>query len=158
MSEFIIFLATKLYVFVVVGALLTFLYVSLQQKRELIKVSIITLPLAFVLSRVVKIFIQSPRPFVDGHMVNLIPHIPDNGFPSDHALLVFTVAAIVYTQHKKIGILLFALGIFVGAGRVFAGVHHTLDIVGSFVIAVAATCIAVWMLGRFAVSFPYRRR
>jgi len=92
--------------------------------------------------------IYNPRPFMDEHAGQLIAHAPDNGFPSDHALLVFTVAAIVYTQNKFIGSVLIGLGVLVGIGRVVAGVHHTIDVLGSVLIAFAATYIAVLILRR----------
>lgn len=146
MNWLIVFLATKLYAVVVVAGLLVFLWSKPVCRSRLLKVSVLTLPLAFVISRIANFFIENPRPFVDGHMTALIEHAPDNGFPSDHTLLVMTIAAIVYTQNKFAGIALIGLGILVGAGRVLAGVHHTLDIIGSIVIAFAATYLSVLLL------------
>ena len=148
MNWLIVFLATKLYAVVVVAGLLVYLWGTPVVRRGLFRVSLLTLPLAFVTSRIANFFIENPRPFVDGHMTALIEHAPDNGFPSDHTLLVMTVAAIVYTQNKFAGIVLSGLGILVGAGRVLSGVHHTIDIIGSITIAFAATYLSVFILRR----------
>lgn len=151
MDLVIVFFATKLYIVIVVAAVLVFLYSSRQLQRSLFLKALITMPLAFVISRVAKLFVDSPRPFVDGHMVNIIAHTPDNGFPSDHALLVFTVAAIVYTQNKVVGSVLIGLGVLVGVGRIAAGVHHTIDVLGGVLIAFVATYIAVLILRRWQI-------
>ena len=84
-------------------------------------------------------------------MIALIEHTPDNGFPSDHALLAVTVGAIIYTQNQLVGSILIGLGVLVGISRVLSGVHHTLDIMGSIAIALAATYIAVFILRRWLV-------
>lgn len=151
MDWFIVFLATKLHVVIVVAALLVFLYASRKQKIEFTKVSLLTLPIAFIVSRIASRLIENPRPFVDGHMIALIEHTPDNGFPSDHALLAVTVGAIIYTQNQLVGSILIGLGVLVGISRVLSGVHHTLDIMGSIAIALAATYIAVFILRRWLV-------
>ena len=122
--------ATKLLGLVVAADLLTFLYAPTTEKRKLFVTAFFALPIAFVVARLSSLIIYNPRPFVDGHMSALIPHITDNGFPSDHTLLAVTVAAIVYTHHKSVGSVLIALSLMVGVGRVLTGVHHVIDVLG----------------------------
>lgn len=148
MDWLIVFFATKLHAIIVAAALLVFSYAKRSVKLMLFKISLITLPLAFLVSRLLSALIYNPRPFVDGHAEQLIAHMPDNGFPSDHALLVFTIAAIVYSQDKLVGSVLIGLSVLVGIGRVAAGVHHVIDILGSVLIAFAATYVAVRILRR----------
>lgn len=144
MDTIALFLATKLHIVVVVAAVLMFLYVK--QKRVLLQVTVLTLPLAFAVSKIANIFIENPRPFVDGHVSALIQHAPDNGFPSDHTLLAVTLGMILYTQNKLVGGIFVALGMLVGVGRVLVGVHHVADVVGSIVIALVATYCSVFIL------------
>lgn len=148
MDWLIVFLATKLHAVVAVAALLVFLLSTQAGRRDLFKVSLLALPLAFVASRLASLLIERPRPFVDGHMSALIQHAPDNGFPSDHTLLAVTISAIAYTQNKLVGSILIVLGVLVGIGRVLAGVHHSLDVFGSIAIAFSATYLAVFILRR----------
>ena len=149
MDLFVIFLATKLYMFVIAIGAAVYLWSSRLGRARLRNVSILALPLAFVISRIANALFENPRPFVDGHMTALIAHAPDNGFPSDHTLLTVTIGAIVYTHNKLAGLILIGLGILVGTGRVLAGVHHIIDIVGSVVIAFFATYVAVYALRTF---------
>ncbi|MDP3995235.1 MAG: hypothetical protein Q8P78_01305, partial [bacterium] len=56
-------------------------------KRRMIRFGAMVLPLAYVIAFVARSFFYSPRPFVESGIAPLIPHAPDNGFPSDHTLL-----------------------------------------------------------------------
>ncbi len=83
----------------------------------------------------------------------LIVHVANNGFPSEHMLLVVTVALLVYTEHRTFGILLAVIAILVGLARVFANVHHGIDILGSVVIALVSVALAYigvrWLQKRY---------
>lgn len=89
---------------------------------------------SFVLSRIAGRLFDNPRPFVVGHFVPLVPHAPDNGFPSDHTLLAAWLAVVVYRLHRPTGMAFMVGAVLVGLSRVAAGVHHPIDIVGSLVI------------------------
>ncbi len=80
-----------------------------------------------------------PRPFVALHFTPLVPHAPDNGFPSDHTLLVSAVAMIGTLWNRRLGMALWILAILVAIGRVYVGLHHVLDVIASMVFAVIAT-------------------
>ena len=70
------------------------------------------------------------------------------GFPSDHALFAtFLVLAVWYaTRDKRITILLAAMAVLVGIGRVIALVHSPLDVIGGVMIAAIG---AVWYVSPF---------
>ncbi len=106
------------------------------QRKEFIFLSIFVLPISYIISRIGSLLYYNPRPFISEHIIPLIHHVADNGFPSDHALLTGTLAAIVTVFDKRIGILLWILAIIVGGARVLAGIHHTVDIIGSYIIAI----------------------
>ena len=76
-----------------------------------------------------------PRPFVVGHFIPLIPHAPDNGFPSDHVLLVSAIASIGMFWNRRLGVVLWILAIIVAIARVWVGVHHPIDVLGSITIS-----------------------
>jgi undecaprenyl-diphosphatase len=80
-----------------------------------------------------------PRPFVIGHFTPLIPHTPDNGFPSDHTLLVASLAALGCYWNATLGVALWVLAAVVAVARVAVGLHHPIDVIGSIVIAVVVT-------------------
>ncbi len=144
-----IFLATKLHIVVILIALVAIAFASDFQRLRTLVLASIALPLVFLTSRIASLFFENPRPFLEHDFVPLITHAADNGFPSDHALLVFAVASIVFTFNKQVGISLFVLAVLVGVGRVLVGVHHVIDIVGSFIIAAVITYMIVAILQMF---------
>jgi undecaprenyl-diphosphatase len=76
----------------------------------------------------------------------LIPHVADNGFPSDHTLYAMVVAATLFVFKRKTGILVGVLAVLIGLARVSAGVHHPVDIIASVVIAIIATLLSYLVL------------
>lgn len=84
---------------------------------------------------------SSPRPFVVGHFNLLIAHAPDNGFPSDHTLLAAALAATSSYWNWRLGISLWMITLFVALSRIFTGLHHSIDVIGSMIIAIIATTV-----------------
>ena len=99
-----IFLATKLHIVVILIALVAIAFASDFQRLRTLVLASIALPLVFLTSRVASLLFENPRPFLEHDFVPLITHAADNGFPSDHALLVFAVASVVLTFNKQVGI------------------------------------------------------
>ena len=92
---------------------------------------------------------DNPRPFVQGHFTPLLPHAADNGFPSDHTLLAAFLAWASLTKSRKIGAALLVVALLVGLARLQAGVHHAVDIAGSFVLSGLACWLVWWLVQRF---------
>ena len=95
--------------------------------------------LTYLLGLIGNYLYYDPRPFVALHFTPLVPHAPDNGFPSDHTLLVSAVAMIGTLWNRRLGMVLWILAILVAIGRVYVGLHHVLDVIASMVFAVIAT-------------------
>jgi len=114
-------------------------------RYDIIKLALLSFPIAFLVSLVAGALFYDTRPFVVEHIAPLIPHAADNGFPSDHTLLAVVAAATVFVYRRKVGVLLGVLSILIGVSRVMAKLHYPIDIVGSIVIAIAATCFA-WII------------
>lgn len=113
------------------------------------------------------------RPFVVMGKEALALNPNNNAFPSDHALIVFTAAMVVWvaTRNWRLGLALVAGGFAVGAARVIALVHWPVDIAGSFVIAGAMVALwfsvplgkhlrgaSVWAEARLNRLFPWLNR
>ena len=153
MNLIVVLAAKYLYLIVVVAALVVFLLAPKVKKKLLVKIGLIALPLALVLSLLASYFINDPRPFVVEKVAPLIPHTADNGFPSDHTLLAAALAAIIFVYNRKWGIVLGTGALLVGLARVAAKVHHLTDIVGSVVIAALATYVAWWFTKKYLSKF-----
>lgn len=149
MHSAVTFIAT--YTIFLSAALVLWVFLTLPRakKKEFLLVGIISAILALVLAKIGSHLYYDPRPFVVGHFTPYFSHGNDNGFPSDHTLLagVFTFVALRYS--KKFGWALLFLALFIGMARVKAGVHHSIDILGSFVIS----AVAVWITGLVADKF-----
>ncbi len=140
-AEYVFLLSILIYV-------IYFLRADKKIKISLVRLSIISFPLAYLMAKVSSLFINDPRPFVSDHVKPLITHIADNGFPSDHTLLTMAIAAVIFVYNRKLGIILTIIAMTIGIARVLAGIHHLEDIIASAFIAIVATYISVVLLRR----------
>lgn len=146
-----IIFGVKYLIWVLIGLVLVwFLKQSKEKQKQIIIFGITALPIIFLISRLAGMFYYDPRPFVIGHFEPIIPHKPDNGFPSDHALLGSALAVVIFPFSKKISGLAWLLTILVGVSRILGGIHYPIDIVGSIAIAIfAGILIYHVLLSRF---------
>jgi undecaprenyl-diphosphatase len=144
MNVIIILLAKYLYLLVIVIALLLFWNFK-SDRKKIFTLFLISFPLAYLLLILAGQVYYDPRPFVVGHFTPLIAHQPDNGFPSDHMILVSAIAMLFFFYRRRASLWLWFLAIIVGLARVMSGVHHLTDILGSMVIAI----VTVWSVNRY---------
>jgi undecaprenyl-diphosphatase len=157
MHGLIVFSAAYLFLIILVLAGAIFVRAGRQDKLALAYLALVALPLAYLLARLTNQIISSPRPFLTDHVTALVPATLDNGFPSDHTLLAMTVAFLVLSYNRKLGLLLIVLAAIVGAGRVLANVHHPIDVIGSTIIAGIAVLIAGQVAPRLRARVERRR-
>jgi len=133
-----IIFGAKYLIWVLVGlALVWFLRQPKEKKKEMIVFGAVAFPLIYAVAKLIAMFYYNPRPFVVEPLLHpLIPHEPDNGFPSDHTLLGSAISTVIYSFSKKISILSWILTILVGLSRILAGIHHPIDILGSIIISI----------------------
>lgn len=119
------------------------------ERKHLALFALISFPLTYVVAKIGSMLYYDPRPFVVTQVPPLITHLADNGFPSDHALILGAFAALFLFFNKKVSLVLWAIAFAVSLARVLAGVHHVIDVVASMVIALAVTslvyvCFKLW--------------
>ena len=136
MNNFFIFSAKYLFALPVIILGWYFLRSSEHSKKNMTVFALSALAVTYLTSLVCGHFYFDPRPFVVGHFIPLIPHAPDNGFPSDHALLTSALAMVGIFWNKKLGIILWILALIISVARVYVGVHHPVDVIGSMVISI----------------------
>lgn len=158
MDSVIIAAAKYLIYAMVVGFALVWLLAERRRgKVELALAAVIGLVVVLVLIKIAAASYFDVRPFVpvadggDG-VTSLIPHAPDNGFPSDHSAAAGLMAMLVLLRRRWLAGIWFALAaLAVAWGRVAAGVHHLLDVavgLGLGVVAAALGVIAMTALVR----------
>ena len=136
METLVIFLASRLHIVVVVIALLIFLYATKSQKIKLAVTIVLAAPFSYILGKLASMLYVTERPFVELGIAPLVPHVADNGFPSEHTLYALVIAGAVSIVNKRWGTVLAALAVLVGVGRILANVHHVIDVAGSVLIAI----------------------
>jgi len=143
-SDYLVFVIILLFIF-------AFLFFDKKAKFDLIKLGIITLPLAYLLGHLGSLLINNPRPFIQENIKPLAKAVYDNGFPSDHTLFVMTIAFLIFAIKPKIGMPFIILGLFVGIFRIFAKLHYPIDIIGSILIAGITSLICFYFLKYYKV-------
>jgi undecaprenyl-diphosphatase len=132
MHQAVIVIAKYFIILSVIVTLWVFIEQPKDKKKEFILLGLIGGLLAILLAKLGGHFFYDTRPFVAGHFTPYFSHGADNGFPSDHTLLASFFMFLGWRYSRKFGISLFVLAILIGLSRVQAGVHHLVDIIGSF--------------------------
>ena len=98
-----------------------------------------------LINRFITLFYFHPRPFMLEIGTQLVYHVPESSFPSDHTTFMLSIAAMLlyFRSSVVIGCLLFFFGLISGSSRVFCGVHFPMDIIGSVLVSLIATS-TVW--------------
>ncbi len=74
------------------------------------------------------------RPFLNFNINKLIEPLSEKSFPSDHATVAFAISTAVFFYNKKLGSVLIFLSVLISIGRIFAGVHYPIDIIGGMIV------------------------
>jgi len=90
--------------------------------------------LAYILAKILKMFIQTDRPFVALSNVQALFFESDYAFPSGHSATIMAIAVSVYFKNKKLGYICFFATLLIGIARVASGVHFPIDILGGYLL------------------------
>ena len=104
-----------------------------EKKKEILSV-FVTGGLAWVIAKILKYIIPSPRPFVIFSQVHSV--FPETGysFPSGHATFFMALAFSIFFLHKKAGYFFILFALIIGVARIIGGVHFPLDILAGFAL------------------------
>lgn len=126
-----------MFLFLIVLFVVYFLIQARERQKDMLILSLPYFPLTYIAALIASCFYHNPRPFMIDAVHAVINHAPGNGFPSNHMLLCAAIASLLFLYNKSLGITAWAIAILVGMSRVAAGVHHSIDIVGSALISIA---------------------
>ncbi len=141
MNTLFIFGAKYLFILSPLLALMWWHKLPVFKKKTAVKFALFSLPLTLIIGKILNLLVVSPRPFVVDNFTPLIQHAADNGFPSDHTLLVASIAAVVTFIDIKKSPWFWLIAIGVAVSRVAVGVHHPIDVTGSAAIAAVSAYI-----------------
>lgn len=113
------------------------------RERRVLLITLITAPVAILVARLLALNLPFRlRPIHDQDIDFTVPiGVSEkaldgwSSFPSDHAVLFFSIAVGVWLASRRLGLLaiIYTL-VFIGLPRVYAGYHYPTDILGGFVI------------------------
>lgn len=140
-------IATKLiaeYLFIMLPVLWTAVFVGIPPRdRWLLAIrSGIVLVFSIVCVKVGGGLYYESRPFVVQHVSPLVPHVADNGFPSDHAVMCFAITCLIFPFRKRLAALALLFSLLVAASRVAAKLHTPLDMEAGALIAAVSNLAA----------------
>jgi undecaprenyl-diphosphatase len=95
-----------------------------------------------IITEAIRFFYGRERPFSAMDFSPLVSADAFDSFPSGHAAFFFALATAVYFLDRKAGKWFFALAFLMAVGRICAGIHWPLDILGGAVIGVISAFLA----------------
>lgn len=95
---------------------------------------------ALTIAGAVSFLFYVPRPFAVGLAPNLLDHVADSSFPSDHVAVMAAVAvSLLFARQRSLGVLVAFATLAVGATRVVLGVHYPSDILAATLLGTAVS-------------------
>src|SRR5437762_375316 len=101
------------YLWVAAPLIALYAFYKSKRKKQMAWFGIFTLPLAYILAKIAGHFYYDPRPFVSDGITPLIQHAADNGFPSDHVLIVSAIASLMLFFDKRAAVWLWIITVLV---------------------------------------------
>jgi undecaprenyl-diphosphatase len=141
------------------GALAWFAYRYPHPKLFFRHALLILLPVLFAwaVSKGIKLFHLSSRPFTDLSNIRLLPIEASNeSFPSGHATLFSALAAsvgyIYWKSHKSVVSLYIIGALAIGLARIVGGVHWPVDVLAGWILGGGCALLAHILIEHFSIE------
>jgi undecaprenyl-diphosphatase len=110
--------------------------------------------LAVAINQPIVAAVHEKRPFVAlPHVLTLVHHAANAGFPSDHATACGALGAGLLVASRRVGWPAVLVALLVAFSRVYVGVHYPGDVLAGLALGAAVALIglrpATWLLQRF---------
>ena len=101
----------------------------------------------FVFTEVIRFFYNRPRPFEVLENINqLVTHSSGGSFPSGHVAFFSAISAMIFFYHRIWGLVFLGITLFMGMGRIGAGIHWPTDILGGFAVGI----FSAWLIKKIS--------
>lgn len=106
--------------------------------------------LGWIINLLLGVTVLEPRPYIsDAEFKSLIkPYMSWKSFPSDHSMSAFVIFFMALFLNLPGALALLPLAIWVVWGRVYAGLHYPLDMVGGLAVAVFSSSLITYFLAK----------
>ena len=128
--------------------ILIFIFVFIKNRmqwKKIIVYALLCVIFTLIISSIAAKIYYDPRPFVSDNVTSLFPYTADNGFPSDHTMLAAATTAIILPYSLGWGIISGIITILIGWSRVYAVLHHVIDIIGGIIIPLISALLAFYL-------------
>ncbi len=116
----------------------------------MIKLLLTSLVTAEIISYGIALVWRHSRPIVEFPNIKTLLHSVEKwkSFPSDHTIIVFTIAFVTYMVGASFFLyaLFLLLALAVSIGRIFVGVHYPRDVVGGIILSGIVVYLSPWIL------------
>ena len=139
------------FIALVLGWLVMALARGMGAERERAVAALVASGLALLVNQLISQVWFRPRPFAahPGAVRVLLTHLADASFPSDHVAAAVAISVVLWSAHRRLGLIALVLSVAIGYARVFVGDHYPGDVAGGAIVGAGA--------GLFMVS-PWVRR
>lgn len=98
-------------------------------------------------------FLFRQRPFLTPGVKELVFHLPDKSFPSDHAALLMALTTFFYLAGlKKLSAWFLLLTLIISWARVMVALHYPLDMLGGIIIGAIIGGL-FWLVAKYPMQF-----
>ena len=135
----------------IVLIVLSLIYLVLRHRINAIFSATLSMILSNIISFVIFLLWQRPRPFVTYADINpIVSQVTINSFPSAHTYMSFAIAiTIILYGHKKLGPALLLIAILTAISRVGSGVHYPSDVIAGTLIGIFSGVLTYWFMESF---------
>ena len=135
-----IFIA-EYFLYMLIIVLVVYLFKDNRKHRVMVLAAVVSCLLAVILGKIAGQFHYNVQPFATLDNVNLlIEKEVNNSFPSDHAILSFTICMTLFLFDKRKFYFLF-IGLLVAVSRIWVGVHYPFDVLTSIALSIVVALI-----------------
>lgn len=117
---------------------------QLAKKRHTVLYALFSALAALFTNAIIHFVYYHPRPFVVHHVHQLVPHAADSSFVSDHAVLVFAIAWVLWMRNESLKVLVLTWALIAGISRIYVGVHYPIDVIGSMLLSFGTSLLVLY--------------
>ncbi|MGZ7149220.1 undecaprenyl-diphosphatase [Bacillus sp. BC08] len=150
LNSAMIFLAEYMvYIFALI--VLAYWFTRPRKNKMMVIQAMVAFVIAEVIGKIAGKFHLNYQPFAVLPDVNkLVDHTVDNSFPSDHAILFFSICFSFWLVRNKAGWLWLILAFCVGISRIWVGVHYPFDVAIGALIGCVSALFSYWLVPKFS--------
>ena len=151
LNPIMIFFAKYMKYFLLFGIVM-YWFTRKRENRIMIISSMFAFVVAEVFGAIAGAIHSNNQPFAELSNVNqLIGHVIDNSFPSDHAIEFFSICITFLLFKKNLRYVWLAIAILVSISRVWVGVHYPADILVGTILGIIGAALCYWIIPQLNV-------